>query len=183
MTIRALFFGHYRDIVPSGEQVLTLPDSATVSEAAAALAATELRLRDILSRTRVAVGANFATPGGGDIGHPSHIFIGNDEGPGNRNKWFFALGGGYLNFHINGPTLGPQFFPLVPFSPTVGVWYHLAVVRRGSTYTIFLNGIPSGSATNANAIPNPNAPLTIGQAENLGFVNGVLELIRKKRNR
>lgn len=119
--------------------------------------------------------ANFATPGGGSIGHPSHIFIGNDEGPGNRKKWFFALGGGYLNFHINGPALGPQFFPLVPFSPTVGVWYHLAVVRRGSSYTMFINGAPAGSATNANAIPNPNAPLTIGQAENLGFVNGVLD--------
>ena len=119
--------------------------------------------------------ANFDTPPGGSIGEPGDIFIGNDEGPGNRNKWFFAVGGGYLYFHINSPTLGPMFFPLVPFSPTVGQWYHLAVVRRGSTYTVFINGVPSGTATNANVIPNPNAPLTIGEAESIGFVKGRLD--------
>jgi hypothetical protein len=42
--------------------------------------------------------ANFASPGGGSVGHPSHILLGNDEGPFSRNKWFFALGGGYLLF-------------------------------------------------------------------------------------
>jgi hypothetical protein len=119
--------------------------------------------------------ANFDAPPGGSIGEPGDIFIGNDDGPGNRNKWFFAVGGGYLYFHINGPTLGPMFFPLVPFSPVVGQWYHLAVVRMGSTYTVFINGVPVGSATNANVIPNPNAPLTIGQAENLGFMKGRLD--------
>ncbi|WP_394796457.1 MoaD/ThiS family protein [Armatimonas sp.] len=61
MTIHALFFGHYRDTVPSGELTISLPDSATVADAAAALATTELRLADLLSRTRVAVGADFAT--------------------------------------------------------------------------------------------------------------------------
>src|SRR5262245_24433725 len=50
--------------------------------------------------------ANFATPGGGSIGQPSHVFIANDESPGTANKWFFALGGGFLNFHINGPGIG-----------------------------------------------------------------------------
>ena len=59
----------------------------------------------------------FFSPGGGTIGHPSHIFVGNDEGSGLRAKWFFALGGGFLNFHINSPLLGPQFFPLAAFSP------------------------------------------------------------------
>lgn len=121
--------------------------------------------------------ANFSVAPGGSVGHPGAVFIGNDEGPFNRNKWFFAVGGGFLYFHINGPALGPQFFPLVPFSPSVGVWYHLAVVRSGSTYTIFINGSPGGSATNANAIPAPNAPLTIGQAESLGFMNGILDEI------
>ena len=120
---------------------------------------------------------NFDRAPGGSIGEPSDIFIGNDEGPGSRNKWFFAVGGGYLNFHINSPTIGPQFFPLVPFSPTVGQWYHLAVVRSGSTYTIYINGVASGYATNTNVIPNPNAPLTIGQAEQLGFTQSRLDEI------
>lgn len=119
--------------------------------------------------------ARFNTPGGGSIGHPSHIFVGNDEGPGTRNKWFFALGGGYLNFHINGPATGSTFLPLVPFSPALGKWYHLAVVRTGATYTIYIDGVPGGSATNSAVVPNPNAPLTIGQAEFLGFMAGRLD--------
>ena len=44
MTIRVLFFGHYRDVVPSGEKSLTLPDAATVADAAAALAEAERRV-------------------------------------------------------------------------------------------------------------------------------------------
>src|SRR2546422_9631254 len=54
--------------------------------------------------------ANFDAPGGGSIGEPGDIFIGNDESGGSFNKWFFALGGGFLNFHINSPTIGPKFF-------------------------------------------------------------------------
>jgi hypothetical protein len=103
--------------------------------------------------------ANFDAPGGGSIGHPGDIFIGNDEGPGTRNKWFFALGGGFLNFHINGPSVGSNFFPLVPFSPNVGQWYHLAITRDGSVYTIFVDGIPRGSATDTRLIPDANAPV------------------------
>lgn len=112
---------------------------------------------------------------GGSIGHPEDIFIGHDEGPGTRNKWFFALGGGFLNFHINGPGVGSHFFPLVPFSPVVGQWYHLAVTRRGTLWTIYVNGVAAGAEVNPVTIPNANAPLTIGQGENLGYVDGRLD--------
>lgn len=118
---------------------------------------------------------NFSSPGGGVLGHPSHIFIGNDEGSGLRSKWFFALGGGFLNFHINSPSLGPQFFPLAAFSPTINQWYHLAITRESNNYTIYINGQPAASAVNNNIVPNANAALTIGQAENLGFMNGMLD--------
>jgi len=118
---------------------------------------------------------NFATEPGGSMTEPADIFIANDEGPYNVNKWFFAIGGGNLEFHINSPTLGPQFFPLVPFSPTINQWYHLALTRQSNTYTIYINGIPSGSAVNTNTIPTPNAPLTIATAEGIGFVDGDLD--------
>ena len=113
----------------------------------------------------------------GTVGHPGTIFIGNDEGAGSRNKWFFALGGGFLNFHINSPAIGPRFFPLVPFSPNIGQWYHLAVTRRGNIYIVYIDGVLAGSAIDNNAIPNPSNPLTIGQAESLGFMNGRLDEI------
>jgi hypothetical protein len=119
--------------------------------------------------------ANFSTPGGGSTGEPSNIFIGHDEGPEDRNKWFFALGGGNLEFHINSPTLGPQFFPLVPFSPAINTWYHLAVTRSGVLYSIYINGVLAGSATNSASIPTAAAFLTIGEAENIGFMNGLLD--------
>lgn len=119
--------------------------------------------------------ANFATPGGGSIGQPTQVFISNDESPGTANKWFFSLGGGFLTFHINGPGIGDQFVPRVPFSPQVGRWYHLAVRRSGSLYTIFIDGEPSGSGRNLFAVPNANALLTIGEAEGLFHMNGLLD--------
>lgn len=120
--------------------------------------------------------ANFDAPGSGTVGHPGDIFIGNDQGPFTVPKWFFALGGGVLNFHINGPGIGgPLFFPQVPFSPQVGRWYHLAVRRNESNYTLFINGTPVGSALNTYSIQNANAPLTIGQAEGLGYMTGRLD--------
>ena len=121
--------------------------------------------------------ANFDRVIIGSVGHPGAIFIGSDDGPGTRNKWFFAYGGGFLNFHINGPAVGSRFFPLVPFSPNVGQWYHLAIVRRGSTWTIFVDGLPGGSATDDRAVPNASVSMTIGQAENLGFFTGRLDEI------
>jgi len=121
--------------------------------------------------------ANLEVSGGGSIGHPIVVFIGNDDGPGAQNKWFFAFGGGFLNFHINGPAVGAVFFPLVPFSPTIGQWYHLAIVRNSDTYTIFIDGVASGSATDTRVIPNPSAPLTIGQSNEPfgGFMKGSLD--------
>ena len=118
--------------------------------------------------------ANLATTGGNLI-QPGDIFIGHDEGPDNQNKWFFALGGGYLFFHINSPTLGPQRFPLIPFAPTANTWYHLTVTRSGSLYSIYIDGSLAGTATNSETIPAAQAILTIGQAEDLGFVDGRLD--------
>src|SRR6185437_7055465 len=121
--------------------------------------------------------ANWDVPGSGSIGEPGDIFIGSDEGPGLRNKWFFALGGGVLDFTVYNVASPPSNFFLVraPFSPVVGQWYHLAVTKRGTLFTIFVNGIAVGSEISNSPIANANAPLTIGQAENIGFMNGRLD--------
>ena len=83
----------------------------------------------------IETGAQFSAPPGGSVGHPECIFVGRDEGGGGRNKWFFALGGGMLYFHVNAPATGGKFLPLVPFTPIVGRWYHLAVVRSDQRRT------------------------------------------------
>jgi tricorn protease-like protein len=112
-----------------------------------------------------------------DIGYPSAVFIGCDEGngPGRGKKWFFAYGGGFLNFHINHANGKYGFYAKAEFSPDVDEWYHLAVTRSGGTFTIYVNGAPVASEKVDILIPNPDAPLTIGQAENLGFFSGLID--------
>jgi hypothetical protein len=57
---------------------------------------------------------------------------------------------------------GPQFFAVTPFNPTPGQWYNITLTKSGSQYTFYIDGQPAGSATETFAIPNVNAPLTIG---------------------
>jgi hypothetical protein len=103
------------------------------------------------------------------------FFLGHDNGGYVQNKWIFYLSGGKLSFHINGPysvEIG-QF----PYTFAPGQWYLLAVTRSGSTYTIYVNGAPLGTATDNRAIPDATAPLTIGQSEGIKFVNGLMDEI------
>lgn len=63
MTVRALLFGHYRDAVPPGGVLsVELSPGSTAADLARRLAADDPRLSDLLSRTRVAVNAEFAAP-------------------------------------------------------------------------------------------------------------------------
>lgn len=122
--------------------------------------------------------ANFsAVRNSGSIGRLDNVFIGDDNGPNQQNKWVFALSAGVLTFHINGPQLGPQFLAQTPFSPTPGTWHLLAVTKASGTYTIWIDGVPSTatSQTFNTAIPRPTAPLTIGEAEGLGYFDGFLD--------
>jgi len=49
----------------------------------------------------------------------------------------------------------------VTWIPTAGVWYHLAAVRNGTTYTIYINGSSIGTATGSNSYSG-TATYTIG---------------------
>jgi hypothetical protein len=94
------------------------------------------------------------------------------------NKWFFAYGGGFLNFHINSPQIGGHFLALAPFTPTLGQWYNLQVTRQAGTYTIFVNGTAVSSQPDSHRVPDAKAPLTIGEAESPPgnfFMNGSLD--------
>jgi hypothetical protein len=114
--------------------------------------------------------ANFRSVPASTYDRPGTLFIGTDESTSEYNKWFFALGGGVLEFHINDPiTVGPVFLVRAPFSPTLHEWYHLAVVRDGDLYTIYVNGAAVGSEVNSASITNVNAPLHIGEAEGFLF--------------
>jgi hypothetical protein len=117
-----------------------------------------------------------------DIGHPSAVFLGCDEGWGDRTKWAFTYADGLLLFMVRRPpteelVTGPNFPILArtPFSPDLDQWYHLAVTRNRDTFTIYGNGAPAASETTNVSIPNPVAPLTIGQKEGHFFLNGRID--------
>lgn len=44
----------------------------------------------------------------------------------------------------------------------VGAWTHLAFVRFGSTFTVYVNGVASGSASYSGALPVNAFPMSIG---------------------
>jgi hypothetical protein len=65
-----------------------------------------------------------------------------------------------LSWNIaNGLTIG---------SVTVGSWYHVALVRNGSTFTPYINGVAGTTSTSSAAVYNTTAPLTIGATYNSG---------------
>lgn len=120
---------------------------------------------------------NFITvKNSGNIGAIDNTFIADDEGPGNIPKWIFTLSAGVLTFVIGG-TPAPEFLAQTPFSPTTGTWYLVSVTKASGTYTMWIDGVPSTatSQTFTTAIPPPNVPLTIGEAEALGFVDGFID--------
>jgi hypothetical protein len=102
------------------------------------------------------------------------VFVGNDEGVPGR-KWIFSLVSDLLEFTVQNPPASPVFLVRAPLTPSLNQWYHLAVVRNGNVFTIFLNGVAVGSEANSITIGNANAPLTIGQAEGLGYFQGKLD--------
>ena len=104
-----------------------------------------------------------------------NVFIAQDEGGGGTNKWVFFHDGSGFGFHLNGPSTGSVFLGPIPFALTTGQWHQLALTRSGSTYTFYADGMAVGSATDVRPIPDVNAPLTIGQAEGVGFINGRLD--------
>jgi uncharacterized repeat protein (TIGR01451 family) len=123
--------------------------------------------------------ANFDAPTSGDIVHPGDVFISSDDGPGTQNKWIFALGGGLLELIVvNTADVPPNFFLVrAPFSPVVGEWYHLAVTKTATLFTIYVDGVEVGSEVSTPPIANANAPLIIGQSNEPfgGFMNGLLD--------
>jgi hypothetical protein len=121
--------------------------------------------------------ANFSSIRTGPVGSLPDVFIANDEGGGDQNKWvFFYDGSGHLVFHINSPGTGPIFLSSPDtFTPTLGAWNYYSVTDIAGTYTFYVNGNSLGSVSNSTSIPFANAPLTIGQAENLGYFDGLMQ--------
>src|SRR5262249_2610319 len=71
----------------------------------------------------------------------------------------------------------PNFFT-VPFAPNPGQWYNVGVTRSGPTFTFYVDGGAIGTATSTLAVPNANAPLTIGEGEGACFMDGRIDEVQ-----
>ncbi|MBW2416145.1 MAG: LamG domain-containing protein, partial [Deltaproteobacteria bacterium] len=64
------------------------------------------------------------------------------------------------------------------FSPSIGVWYHWAITRTGTSWRLYRNGqLVDGPNTDDTPIPNIAALLTIGNAER-GWHAGLIDDVR-----
>jgi HEAT repeat protein len=111
-------------------------------------------------------------------------FVGKNEGPFNRNKWVFAYAyryGGVANatvFHINSPATGPIWLHSKPWTPVIGQWYHLAVVKSRNQYTFYRNGEEDGTDSTTALVPHVNYNLLMGHSENDFRLHGALDDVR-----
>jgi hypothetical protein len=124
-------------------------------------------------------------------GQPA-VIVGKNEGSGFQNKWVFGYATvhqslyqgvmqGMANateLHINSPSTGPIFLHSKSWTPVIGQWYHLAVVKRGNRYTFYRNGVADGTDSTAVAIPRVNFALWMGRSEEASLLQGALDDVR-----
>lgn len=113
---------------------------------------------------------NFA----GFHGH-AQALVAQDEGFGTTSKWMFWYAeGGALAFEFG--THGLGFIPVsAGWSPTISQWYHVAVTRSGSDFTLYINGVVVDTGTETASIADGAAPLTLGWGETDWFLDGLLD--------
>lgn len=89
--------------------------------------------------------------------------------------WQFRIGQTVLAFGTNGDTTAVS----ATHGMSANTWYHLACVRSGNTYTLYVNGSSIGSATYTANAPGTGAFTWIGSETNQGaYLNGYISNVR-----
>ena len=100
--------------------------------------------------------------------------IAHDPGAGFNPKWILWWRPGYgLQYFVNDPT--EVNVVNAAWTPTLSHWYHVAVTRSGSTFTLYIDGSSVATAAGSFSIPDSDGPLTIGSAENNFWLNGSVD--------
>jgi hypothetical protein len=89
------------------------------------------------------------------------------------NNWLVLVDTGAIAFYWNGSAV----LTVTPTNAT-GSWYHVAVVRSGTTVTIYKNGTSLGTATSAASFTSTST-MNIGQQNTgIGYWAGLLSNVR-----
>ena len=92
---------------------------------------------------------------------------------------FYTNAAGTLNYFLSstGSTWNLASGTLAG-SVTTGTWYHIALVRNGSTFTPYINGVAGTTTTSASALYVSASPLLIGAATGGSYFNGYISNFR-----
>jgi hypothetical protein len=95
-------------------------------------------------------------------------------------QYSIAVGSGTVGVQLgNGAGISPTVSDYSVGSVAVGQWYHIAVVRTGSTIKTFLNGVQGVSTTQGTAMSDGGKPLLIGiQSGFSNYFNGSISNLR-----
>lgn len=63
-------------------------------------------------------------------------------------------------------------------SIAIGQWYHVALVRSGSTFTPYFNGVAGTTTTSSSALYNGSVPYILGGNPSGGYFNGYIDDFR-----
>lgn len=96
------------------------------------------------------------------------------------NFWgieFEGAAGGNLYFvHKDAGTVRLTF--AAAHGMDVDTWYHVALVRNGNTFTFYVNGASIGSTTDADAVHDFSAVLSLGKDRSAGYYDGWIDEFR-----
>ena len=61
---------------------------------------------------------------------------------------------------------------------TTATWYHIALVRNGTSWVIYKNGVSAATATDADSVPNYTGTFQIGAENGATTLNGWMDEFR-----
>ena len=63
-------------------------------------------------------------------------------------------------------------------APSLNVWHHYAIVRSGTTFTVYADGTSVGTATSSQSIPAQVNPMSVGGGHSNGGITGYITNLR-----
>jgi hypothetical protein len=89
---------------------------------------------------------------------------------------YFTMGNGPSGYAFVAPS---QAYIILSNLPSLNTWHHMAIVRNGSTFTAYLNGVSMGTTTFAGALANPTGGFQVGWAGTFdSYFNGYISNFR-----